>query len=94
VLKARVANICFNYFRCFRGMFQIFHMDVAKVDRDVTHVASVSEACCKCLFKMFHLFQTYVASVLIWMLYMFSHICCKSIFQMFQLFYSYVAVSV
>jgi hypothetical protein len=38
-------------------MFQIFHMDVAKVDQDVTHVASVSEACCKCLFKMFHLFS-------------------------------------
>jgi hypothetical protein len=35
-------------------------MYVAKVDRDV---ASVSEAYCRCLFKMFHLFQTYVASV-------------------------------
>ena len=33
------------------------NMDVAKVDQDV---ASVSEVCCKRLFKMFHLFQTYV----------------------------------
>ena len=40
----------------------MFHMDVAKVDRDVAYVASVSEACCKRLFKMFHLCQTYVPS--------------------------------
>jgi hypothetical protein len=52
-----------------RGMSQVFHMnvakvdrDVAKVDRDVAYVASVSEVCCKGLFKMFYLFQTYVAS--------------------------------
>jgi hypothetical protein len=41
----------------------VFHMNVAKVDWDVVYVASVSEACCKRLFKMFHLFQMYVASV-------------------------------
>jgi hypothetical protein len=34
----------------------VFHVDVAKIDRDVVYVASVSEACCKHLFKMFHLF--------------------------------------
>jgi hypothetical protein len=39
-----------------RGMLQVFHMDAAKVDRDFAYVASVSEACCKRLFKMFHLF--------------------------------------
>jgi hypothetical protein len=49
----------------------MFDADVAKVDRDIAYVASVSQACCKHLFKMFHLFQTYVASVSIWMLYMF-----------------------
>jgi hypothetical protein len=27
------------------------------------HVTSVSKACCKRLFKMFHLLQTYVASL-------------------------------
>jgi hypothetical protein len=70
-------------------------MDVAKVDRDVAYVASVSEACCKRLFKMFHLF---------------SDVCCKRFyldvayvshtyvvrvwFKMFQLFQSYVAISV
>jgi hypothetical protein len=66
-------------------------MDVAKVDRDVVYVASVSAECCKPLFKMFHLcFRRMFASVLIWMLHMF-HICCKSIFQMFQ---SYITAGV
>jgi hypothetical protein len=37
-LKAHVANVCF---KCFRGMLQMFHMDVAKVDRDVAYAASV-----------------------------------------------------
>jgi hypothetical protein len=35
-------------------------MDVAKIDQDVAHVASVSEICCKHLFKMF---QMYIANV-------------------------------
>ena len=34
----------------------MLHVDVAKVDRDVASVASVSEACCKHLFKMFNIF--------------------------------------
>jgi hypothetical protein len=61
-----------------RVMLQVFYMDVAKYIRMLhilpvfqRHVASVSEACYKRLFKIFHLFQTYVASVLIWMLHMF-----------------------
>jgi hypothetical protein len=39
-------------------------MDVAKVDQDVAYVVSVSEVRYKSLFKIFHMFQTYVASVL------------------------------
>ena len=75
-------------FKCFIGMLQVLHhMDVAKVDWDVAYVVSVSNECCKHLSKMFHLFQTYVASVLIWMLHIFM-------FQMFHLFLSYVVVSV
>jgi hypothetical protein len=31
-LKAHVASVRFKCCRCFRGMFQVFHMDVAKVD--------------------------------------------------------------
>ena len=34
----------------------MFYVDIAKVDQDVAYVASVLEACCKRLFKMFHLF--------------------------------------
>jgi hypothetical protein len=33
-------------------MFQVLHMDVEKVDWDVSHVASVSDECCKRFFKM------------------------------------------
>ena len=58
-----VARVCFKCFRCFRGMLQVFHMHVAKVDQDVAHVAMVVNICCKRLFQMFHLF--------------FSDICCK-----------------
>ena len=80
----------------------MFHVDVAKVDRVMLqvfqrHVASVSKACCKRLFKMFYLFQTYVSSVLIWMLHMFhtymsqeyvrnistvSVLCCNKCFML------------
>ena len=52
----------------------MFNTDVAKVDRDVASVAMVVHVCCKLLFSMFHLFfPTYVASVFIWMLHMFTH---------------------
>jgi hypothetical protein len=56
----------------------MFQMDVAKVDRDVTYVSMVVHVCCKCPLPMFHLyFRTYVASVFIWMLYMFhAYVAC------------------
>jgi hypothetical protein len=34
----------------------VFHMNVAKVDQDVAYAPSVSDACCKRLFKVFHMF--------------------------------------
>jgi ethanolamine utilization microcompartment shell protein EutS len=37
-LKAHVVSVCF---KCFRGMLQVFYIDVAKVDKDVAHVAMV-----------------------------------------------------
>ena len=56
-----VASLCFKYFSCFRCMFHLFHVDVAKVDWDVAIVVHI---CCKYLSPMFHLFfYTYVASV-------------------------------
>ena len=59
MLKPYVANACFKDFRCFKDMLQVFHMDVAKVDRDVVsvselcrnclfNVSSISDVCCKC----------------------------------------------
>jgi hypothetical protein len=53
-------------------MFQVFHMDVAKVDRDVAYVVSI----CRGMLQAFcsnvsSVFSTYVASVFIWMLHMF-----------------------
>jgi hypothetical protein len=46
----------------------VFYIDVAKVDRDVAHIPMVIHVCFKCMFQMFYLYQTYVASVFIWML--------------------------
>jgi hypothetical protein len=48
----------------------MFHLDVAKVDIDVAFVAMATHVCCKCMFQMLHLFQTYVTNI--------SPGCCKS----------------
>jgi hypothetical protein len=52
LLKAHVASI---YFECFRGMLQVFLMDVVKVDRNVAYVTIVVQVCCKGLLPMFHM---------------------------------------
>jgi hypothetical protein len=41
----------------------VFYIDVAKVDRDVVHVAMTIYVCFECRFQMFHMFQTYVPSL-------------------------------
>jgi hypothetical protein len=53
-----VARVCSKYFQLFHCyvavnifMLQVFYLDVAYDSR----------ICCKCIFQMFHLFQTYVA---------------------------------
>ena len=48
----------------------MLYIDVAKVDRDVAHVVMAIHVYFRCMFHVFHLFQTYVASVLSG--------CCKS----------------
>ena len=48
----------------------MLYIDVAKVDQDVAHVVMAIYVCFKCMFQMFHLFQTNVTSVLSG--------CCKS----------------
>jgi hypothetical protein len=44
-------------------MLQLLYINIAKVDRDVVHVVMAIHVCFKCMFQMFHLFQTNVASV-------------------------------
>jgi hypothetical protein len=44
-------------------LFQVFHLDIAKVDLDVAYVAMTKYACCKLMFQVFHVLQTYVANV-------------------------------
>jgi hypothetical protein len=56
--------------RFFRGMLQVFYIGVAKIDRDIAHAAMALHVCFKCMFQLFHLFQTYVANA--------SSGCCKS----------------
>ena len=64
----------FNYFKYFKHMLQVFYKDIAKIDRDVAHVAIVVHVCCKHLFQMLHLlFQTYVASGLFGCCICFTH---------------------
>jgi hypothetical protein len=63
-LKAHVAIVCFNSSRCFQRMLQVLYITVVKVDRDIAHVVITIHVCFKCMFQMFHLFQTNVASVL------------------------------
>ena len=40
-LSPYVAIVCFNCFRRFRGMLQLNHIDVAKVDRGMLHMLQV-----------------------------------------------------
>jgi len=59
-----VANVCFRCFSRFKGMLQLFIMDVAKVDWGMFHMLHVfqkhaASVCSKC----FICFQTYVAIV-------------------------------
>jgi hypothetical protein len=46
-------------------MLQVFHMDVAKVNRDVAYVAMIIRVCCKCAYlDVAYVFRAYVVSVI------------------------------
>ena len=72
----------------------MFHTDVAKVDRDIAHVAMVVHVCCKLLLvNVSSVFSTHVTSVFIWMLHIFHTYdanvlsgCCEYL-QWFQVFF-------
>ena len=62
----------------------MFHVDVAKVDRDIAYVAMVVHVCYKLLFLLFQLFfHTYVAGVF----NRISHICFTHILQVSYVVY-------
>ena len=60
---AYVASLYFTCFMCFRRLFQMFHLDVSKVDLGLAHIAAATDACFKHMFQVFHLFQTYVVNI-------------------------------
>ena len=67
----------------------MFHMDVAKVDRDICICAMVVHISCKLIFPMFHLFfHTYIASVFIWILHMFRTYVASVLFGCCVCFYN------
>jgi hypothetical protein len=56
----------FNCFMCFRRLFQMFHLDVSKIDLGVAHVAMAPHACFKyfiCLGLMLQMFHLDVSKV-------------------------------
>jgi hypothetical protein len=55
-----VASLCFM---CFRHLFQMFHLDISKVDLGVAHVSMATHSCFKRMFQVFHLYQIYVVNV-------------------------------
>ena len=62
----------FQMFQMFQSMLQVFHTDIAKVDHGVAFVAMVCTRMLQAsVFNVSSIFQTYVASVFIWMLHMF-----------------------
>jgi hypothetical protein len=70
MLQVYISNVS----EVFRGMFQVFHTDIAKVGRDVAYI------CCKRLSPMFHLFFRHMLQVcFIRMLHMF-HIFVASVY--------------
>jgi hypothetical protein len=65
-------------------MFQLFHVDVAKVDQNIAYVAIVVHVCYKRLFPMFHLFFRCMLQVRL-------SGCCICFTHMLQVFYLDVA---
>jgi hypothetical protein len=75
------ANVCFRCFSRFKGMLQLFLMDVAKVDRRMLHMLHlfqkhVASVCSKC----FICFQTYVCNRFLFGYCICFHTCYNSIF--------------
>jgi hypothetical protein len=84
LLKAHTASV---YFKCFRGMLQVFQTDIAKADRDVAYVAMVVYLCYKGLLPMFHLCFGDICCKCVYLDVAFvSHICCRHFICMLRMF--------
>jgi hypothetical protein len=78
MLKEHVVSVYFKCFRCFRGVLQLFHTDVAKVDQDVAYVAMTYTRMLQgCVLNVSSIFQKHIASVFILDVAYVSRICCK-----------------
>jgi hypothetical protein len=68
----------------------VFNADVAKVDRNVAHVAiMVVHICCKLLLPMFYLFFPDICCKYVYLDVSYvSHICCKCFSWMLRMFYN------
>jgi hypothetical protein len=64
-LKLHVVSVYSKCFKCFRCMLQVFYIDVAKVDRDVAHIAMVfSSVYTKCFICFRHMLQLFYLDIL------------------------------
>ena len=65
-----VTRLYFNCFMCFRRLFQMYHLNVLKIDLGAAHVVVATHACFKCficfglMLQMFYLNVSKVDQVL------------------------------
>jgi hypothetical protein len=96
LFQTYVASVLFGYCICcsgYRCMLQVCVPNVSSVldlccylQVFYLDVAYVSDIYCKCVFKMFHLFQTYVASVFTWMLQLMYTYAANAVCKCFTYF--------
>jgi hypothetical protein len=91
-----VAYVAMGIYTCCKRMFQVFNLDVAKVDLDVSMTIYVCcmrmFKCFRCFRRIFQVFYLDIAKVVLDVLYvaMAIHACFKRMFQVFQVLGTYV----
>jgi hypothetical protein len=63
-------------------MLEVFHVDIAKVDRDIAYVVIAIHVCCKRVFQIFHLFFRRMLQMCLFR----CCICCKCFIWMLHMF--------
>jgi hypothetical protein len=64
IYVSNISEVCCNL-QVFCIIVAKVDRDVAKVNQDVARVVMTMHVCFKCMFQIFHLYHTYVASVFI-----------------------------